>query len=121
MEHTQIQFRAEFSINEGKIEEFKKLVEETNKDVEANEPNTITYQFYLNKDQTKCLVHETFTCSEAALAHINSVTSQTIFLKILDVSSMNRLEVYGNPNEELQKVLTRHNPQTYNSFTGFSR
>jgi len=121
MEHTQIQFRAEFTINEGKIEEYKKLVEETNKDVEANEPNTITYQFYLNKDQTKCLVHETFTSSEAALAHIDSVTSQTIFVKILNVSRMNKLEVYGNPSDELQKVLTRHSPQTYNTFAGFSR
>lgn len=121
IEHTQIHLRTEFTINEGKIEEFKKLVEETSKFVETNEPDTITYQFYLNKDQTKCLVHETFTGSEAALAHINSVESQTILLKILNVSRMNRLDVYGNPSEELRKVLASHSSQTYNPFAGFSR
>jgi len=95
-------------------------VDETSRFVEGNEPDTISYQFYLNKDQTKCLVHETFTSSEAALVHINSVESQTILLKILNVSRMNKLDVYGNPSEGLRKVLASHSPQTYNSFAGFS-
>jgi NAD(P)-dependent dehydrogenase (short-subunit alcohol dehydrogenase family) len=43
--------------------------------VEANEPYTIGYQFYLNRAETKCLVHETYTNSEAVLAHISSVAS----------------------------------------------
>jgi hypothetical protein len=31
------------------------------------------------------------------------------------------LDVYGNPSEELQKVLTSFDSQTFNLFTGFSR
>ena len=33
--------------------------------VENNEPDTINYQFYLNKSETKCMVHETYTNSES--------------------------------------------------------
>jgi hypothetical protein len=52
----QINFRTEFTVEEGKIEEYKKLVQDMSKVVEANEPDTINYQFYLNKDETKCIV-----------------------------------------------------------------
>ncbi len=61
----QIHFRAEFPIEEGKIEEYKKLVQDMSRLVETNEPDTINYQFYFNKDETKCIVNETYTNSEA--------------------------------------------------------
>jgi quinol monooxygenase YgiN len=122
LEHNQIHFRAEFTIEEGKIEEYKKLVQEMSRVVEANEPDTINYQFYLNRDdETKCIVHETYANSEAVIAHINGVASQTILPKVFNVSRISRFEVYGNPSEKLQKVLTSFRPQIYNLFVGFSR
>jgi quinol monooxygenase YgiN len=121
MQHNQIEFRAEFIIEEGKIEEYKKLVHEMSRMVEANEPDTMNYQFYLNRDETKCMVHETYTNSEAVLAHNNGVASQTILPKIFSVARISRFDVYGDPSEELQKMLASFNPQTYNLFVGFSR
>jgi quinol monooxygenase YgiN len=123
MKHNQIQFRAEFTIKDGKMEEYKKLVQDMSKVVEANEPDTIGYQFYLNSSETKCIVYETYTNSEAVFAHMNSVASQTILPKIFNVSYISRFEVYGNPSEELQKVLltSPFNPKIYNLFTGFIR
>jgi quinol monooxygenase YgiN len=121
LEHNQIHFRAEFTIEEGKIEEYKKLVQEMSRVVEANEPDTIDYQFYLNRAETTCIVHETYINSEAVLAHNAGVASQTILPKIFSVSRISRFDVYGNPSEELQKVLTSFGPQTYNLFAGFSR
>jgi quinol monooxygenase YgiN len=123
MEHNQIDFRAEFTIEEAKIEEYKKLVQDMSRMVEANEPDTINYQFYLNRDETKCIVHEKYTNSKAVLAHNTAVASQTILPKIFSVATISRFDVYGNPSEELQKVLksSGFNPQTYNLFAGFSR
>ena len=119
--YNQIHFRAEFTIEEGKIEEYKKLVQDMSRIVEANEPDTIDYQFYLNKDETECIVHETYANSEAVLAHITGVASQTILPKVFSVSRMSRFDVYGNPSEKLQKVLSSFGAQTYNLFAGFSR
>jgi quinol monooxygenase YgiN len=121
VEHDQIHFRAEFAIEEGKIEEYKKLVQDMSRMVEANEPNTINYEFYLNGGETKCIVHETYTNSEAVFAHMNGVASRTILPKIFSVSRISRFDVYGNPGEELQKVLASFGAQTYNLFAGFSR
>ena len=116
-----VHFRAEVTIEEGKVEEYKKLVQDMSRAVEANEPDTINYQFYLNKAETECIVWETYASSEAVFAHINGVASQTILPKIHSVSKISRLDVYGNPSEELQKVLRSIGPQTYNLFVGFSR
>jgi quinol monooxygenase YgiN len=122
MKHNQIHFRAEFTIEEGKIEEYKELVQDMSRVVEANEPDTIDYQFYLNRDdETKCIVHETYANSEAVLAHNTGVASQTILPRIFSVSRISRFDVYGNPSEELRKVLTSFSPQFYNLFAGFSR
>jgi quinol monooxygenase YgiN len=121
MEHNQIHVRAEFTIEEEKMEEFKRLVHQMSKTVQDNEPDTINYQFYLNRSETKCIVHETYANSEAVIAHISGVASQTILPKIFSVSRISRLDVYGNPSEELQKALTSFGSHIYNPFAGFSR
>jgi quinol monooxygenase YgiN len=122
MDPNHIHFRAEFIIEEGKIKDFKKLIQEMARTVQETEPDTITYQFYLNnKDNTKCIVHETYTNSNAAFAHLNGVASKTILPKIFEVAKINRFDAYGNPSEELQKVLAGFCSQMYNLFTGFSR
>ena len=120
MQHSHIEFRAEFTIEEGKIEEYKKLVQEMCRMVEATEPNTMNYQFYLNSNQTRCMVHERYINSDAVLAHNNGVGSQTILPKIFNIARISRFDVYGNPSEELQNILASFNPKTYILFAGFS-
>ena len=121
MIHNQIHIRAEFSIDKKKVDEFKRLIQKMSKIVEANEPDTIQYQFYLNGDGTKCIVHETYTDSEATLVHNESLASKTILPKIFNVAKMDKLDVYGNPNGALQNLLRNHNTQIYNLVTGFNR
>jgi quinol monooxygenase YgiN len=121
MKNNQIHVRAEFTIEKEKIEEFKKLILDMSRMVENDEPDTINYQFYLNRSETICMAHETYTNSDSTLAHINAVASKTILPKIFNISKLIRLDVYGNPNEELQKVIARFNSQTFNLFTGFNR
>ena len=89
--------------------------------VENNESDTTSYQFYLNRSETKCIVHETYTNSESALAHTTGFASQTILPKIFNIAKINRLDVYGNPSKELQNVLKNFNSQIYNLYAGFSR
>lgn len=118
---SQIHIRAEFTIKEGKIDEFKKLVQEMGKAVQVSEPDTIDYQFFLNEGETKCIVHETYASSEAVLAHNTDNASQTILPRIFTVISISRFDVYGNPSEELRKVLRGFSAQIYSLFAGFSR
>src|SRR5918999_4187920 len=117
-DNNNIHFRAEVIIEEGKKEEYKKPIQDMSRAVEANEPDTINYRFYLNESETECIVWETYANSEAVLVHINGVASQTILPKVHSVSRISKLDVYGNPSKELQMVLA--STRTFNPFVGFS-
>lgn len=116
-----VYFRAEFIISKEKLQEYKKLVQELCKSVEANEPHTLEYQVYFDEDETRCVVHETYADSEAALFHNYAIASKTILPKIFEIAQINKFEVYGNPSEKLQRVLSTFNTQKFSVFTGFSR
>lgn len=70
------------TIKEGKLEEFKILVEDMGIAVESNEPGASRYQFYLNDDETQCVLNESYVNLEAVLAHLKGHTFLTIFPKI---------------------------------------
>src|SRR5918999_6402778 len=118
MDYRQITIRAEVIIEEGKIEEYEKLILQMSGVVAANEPNMMNYKFFLNRDATKCIVWETYANSDSVFAHMNGVASQKILPKISSVSKISRIEVYGNPSKELQKTLIGFGAQIYNFFTG---
>lgn len=116
-----IHIRAYFDIEKDNVEQFKKLTREMTEVVKANEANTLEYRFYLNEDGTKCIVHETYVDSNAALAHNNGLASKTILPYIFNTATLDRLDVYGKPNDELKQVISSLNSHTFNLFTGFSR
>ena len=116
-----INIRAYFIIEKDNVERFKKLIREMSNVVETNEPSTLVYQFYLNEDGTKCMVHETYVDSEAVLFHNESTASKTILPRIFNIAKLNTLDVYGNPSNELKKLLASFNSQIFNLYTGFSR
>lgn len=89
--------------------------------VQTNEPNTLQYQFYLSEDNTRCIVYEKYADSKATLEHNNGIASKTILPQIFKISKLNKLEVYGKPNKELQKILTSFKAKTYDFVTGFDR
>ncbi|MGA7368945.1 MAG: antibiotic biosynthesis monooxygenase [Nitrososphaeraceae archaeon] len=121
MRNNQIHFKIEFIIEEGKTDEYKKLIQDMSRMVEVNEPDTVVYEFYLNDDETKCIVHEGYSDSEAALAHATSTASKSVLPKIFNISKISRFEVYGDPSEKLQKELAGFNAQPYKLFAGFRR
>lgn len=111
-----IQIQVEIMINKGKIDEFKKLIRKMSKLVRTNEPDTLEYNFYLSTDKKRCIVHEKYKNSKAALVHNNGVASQTVLPNIFKIAKINRLDVYGNPSKELQKILTDFNAQIHSVY-----
>jgi len=116
-----IHIRAEFIIEKDNVEQYKMLIREMSNFVETNEPSTLVYQFYLNGDGTKCMVHETYVDSNAVLSHNDSTASKTILPRIFNIAKLNTIDVYGNPSNELKKLLASFNSQIFNLYTGFSR
>lgn len=103
------------------MKEYKKLIRNMSRMVEASEPDTISYHFCFDSAETRCIVHEIYANSEAVFVHNNGLASQTILPKIFSISKISKFEVYGNPSKKLQKVLTGFSPETYNLLAGFIR
>lgn len=123
MKQEQLQWIVEFTIQEGKLDQFKKLAQELADTVQNSEPGTKIYQWYLKeKDNTKCIVSELYENSDAGLSHLNGKAVDTILVpKIFPIAKITRFEVYGDPSKELQEELDKLGTINYHSLTGFTR
>ena len=63
----------QLSIKEGKLEDFKSIVNSMVETTDVNEPNTLVYEYHINEDGTECHLLETFKDSDAFMVHLANV------------------------------------------------
>ncbi len=115
-----IRTNAEFSIQEGKVDDFKALVSTMIEMTDANEANTLTYEWYISEDGSKCHLTETFKDSDAFLVHLGNVSDK--FDTLFALAPMTEFQIYGSPSAELQQTLdTLDGVQYYPYFDGVTR
>ena len=111
-----IQARTVMRIHEGKLEEFKKLAEQSIKVVGEKEPDTFIFNWYLNDQETECTVLECFKDSDAMLAHLGNVAH--MIQPILEVSDVVQVELHGEPSKELIDAFGAFKIQRFHYFSG---
>ena len=107
-----LQMTARLSIHPGTILEFKKraadCMQATQKD-----SGTLRYDWFLNDDETECVVVEAYRNSEAVLEHLaNLGPALNALLEVSDID----IEVYGAPSPDLLKAGAALAPKVYTSF-----
>jgi hypothetical protein len=96
------------------------------KAVENNEAGTKRYQFYLNEDETQCVINESYANLQALLSHLKGVAFLTIFPRIFNICKIDKVAVFVDMNEWklvkalLMKALTQMGGANYHFLTGFS-
>jgi hypothetical protein len=115
----QVQYTSEFTIVEGKIEEFKRIMHSIIESVEKNEHDMNAYQVYLNAEENKAFIVEWFKNSEAILLHLANVGP--IFPGLLAIAPVMRLEVFGNVTKEAEDALRSIGAQIFKYHEGFIR
>ena len=101
MEH--IEFNSTFRrIPAGNLDEFKKLAAQA-MEVARTEPGTLRYDWYLNQDETACVVRETYADSDAVLMHVANLGA--LMPKVLEAGGGCELEMFGDPSPELLNVI----------------
>jgi len=104
-----------FKIHPGKLDEFKKLAPELIKAVKRNETGAIMYDWFLNEDTMECTVLETYADSQAVMAHVGNTGP---LLQQLDEISDLSLQVFGNPDPQLGKMIQDMGARHYPFFSG---
>jgi len=109
----------EVAIKPGQLNAFKGLVEELVQST-RNEPQTVTYEYFLSADQASCHLYERYADSAAALTHLGTFGEKFAerFLRAVDLT---RLTVYGAASDELKGVLGGFGASFMSQFNGFAR
>ena len=116
---SRISYVLEFSIKDGKVDQFKTKAEGYIAAVRENEPDTLVYQWYLSEDGTRCLVYETFTSSEGLLTHLENVGPS--LPELLEIAPITRLEVFGSASDAARNALAGLGAVHFPSLGGFDR
>ena len=109
----------QLSIKEGQVEAFKAFVKTMIEVTDANEPNTLVYEWFINEDGTECHLLETFKDSHAFMTHLGNVGH--MFETLFGFATMTRAKIYGSPSTELREALDPLGVEYFGHFNGLTR
>jgi len=109
----------ELSIKEGKLDDFKAVVNTMIEMTDVNEPNTLVYEYHINEDGTECHLLETFKDSDAFMVHLGNVGH--LFDMLFESATMTRAKIYGSPSAELQQALNPLGVEYFAHLNGIER
>ena len=115
----QVQYTVELTIVQGKMEEFRRIIQSFLEAIQNQEPDTNAFQIYLNEDESKAYLIEWFQNSEAVLDHFANVGS--IIPELLAIAPITRLEVFGNLSKEAEEAVKALGATIFHYHAGFIR
>ena len=99
-----VYFAVDLAITDGKLDQFESVAQEMIAGTRKEE-GALTYEWFLSVDRKRCLLLETYADADAVLAHMKG-SAVALVPKLLETSSINSFEVYGDPGVEAAKMLT---------------
>ena len=120
---SQIDFWAEMTVEEGKLDQFLKLARET-VDVVKKEPGCRRYSWYFNEEERRCHVHETWVDAAAVLAHFEGPAVTEMLAQIVEIAQITRLELHGefeDMSPEATSMLTGFGATYFTPIASFIR
>ncbi|MBT8284280.1 MAG: hypothetical protein HKO75_02775 [Flavobacteriaceae bacterium] len=110
-----IQVTAKFKIHPGKEEAFKELAQACMASVKEKDTGTLQYDWYFSQDGSECRVRETYTNSNAVLAHVTNLGP--LFGQVLELSEFTP-EIYGDASDALVGVVEAFSPEVFAQYQG---
>ena len=109
-----------FTIPQGQMDSFKKIVAPLCKDTEK-EPGALEYEYTASADQGTVDIIERYRSSDAVVAHVTQTFGPKYSKPFLEIAKVKQFVVYGTPTAEAKKVLEGFNPVYMTPFDGFTR
>ena len=98
------------------LSEFKKLAAEM-LEITRAEQGTLQYDYFLNSDETVCVVRETYASSDAHMAHVANMGDRLPLLGELGGGLVNA-EIFGSPSQAHIEAFADFKPTIYSYFQG---
>jgi hypothetical protein len=99
-----IAFLATTRVREGRLEDYKRALNELVDFVEANEPQLIAFNAYINEKGTEVTAFQVHPDSESIELHMRLAAQQAgrIMSELLETT---KLEIYGKPSDRLLEQI----------------
>ena len=110
-----LQVSARIKLHGDRPKDLKELAEQCVERVRQRDSGTLQYDWFYNRDQKECVVRETYTGSEALLAHLDHLGD--LLEELNQIGSMS-VELYGDPSAELLEALQESDVTTYEYLEG---
>jgi quinol monooxygenase YgiN len=114
-----IRITVRWNIQAGQVEAFKAVAREITASVEAEEPRTRSYEWYLSDDGAEGYLTEVMSDSDAFMAHLANV-GQSVG-PLYAIASIADMLVFGSPNAQVRDVLAGAGARFFPGFAGFTR
>jgi quinol monooxygenase YgiN len=88
----------------GRLDEFRTIAAEMSRGCRA-EPATVAYEWFLSPDNTRCRTYEAYESSAGLLAHFNGTVARSLVPKLLECTTLERLEIYGDISAEAAALV----------------
>ena len=122
MTETPIGWYVTFRLKPGQAGAFRKIADGVSKAVEKAEPGTRFYQWFLSEDEKTGHCSMWFDGKTSALKHITGVAPSQHLPKLMEVSEIERFDVFGTPSAEIAKILAAFPVTSRNAHVvGFAR
>ncbi len=110
----------ELNIKDGKLDDFKAVMNEMIEATRANEPGTLNYEWFISEDGKSCHLYERYVDSAATMIHLGSF-GEKFAERFLAALEPTRFMVYGNPNDEVRAALAGFGAVHMSQIGGFVR
>ena len=111
-----------FAIQDGKLDEVKKLCVEMKDKVEPTEPDALLYEFFFNSDETVLTLYERYANEEAIAFHMNNPATSETLPALIGITKITSLDILGAlKNPELKQAMEGMNATFHDSFVGVAR
>ena len=115
-----VRFNVDLTINEGKLDAFKRIAETMNAGTHK-EPGALAYDWHFSADRKRCRLIETYADANAVLTHMTGPVVQELVPKLLETSTLTRFEVYGDPGPKAGEMLAGVGAEIFHFWSGLSR
>lgn len=110
----------EITLKPGAVDQFTALAKEMVDTNDADEPDTLDYQAFIAANGARVHFYERFVDSAAVMAHVARF-GQNFATRLLELATVTRFEIYGDPSDEVKATLAAFNPTYLTPVAGFRR
>lgn len=119
MENSMLRIIVHLNISPERLDTFKGMAQDIVSNVEADEPLTNGYEWYISDNGKNCYVAECYQNSDALLNHLENVGDA--LGPLLDIAPLSEMIVFGSPSDTALEVLSGFGAKIFPLTAGFTR